>query len=157
MAKRAQPIRDKATGKEYRSKAAAGKDLARLVGGDPRNTYVWYQVHRAFPDRFEVREEKGDWVPHPYSDYFDDAWKKRRVEEDDRTEQGATRVTTVEIDARKLDAVQEVLGTRTLRETVDRSFDEVLARVAREQSIEQLQTMRGLDLDKPDVMARAWR
>lgn len=157
MAKRRQPIRDKVTGKEYRSKAAAGKDLAPLVGGDSRNTYVWYQVHRAFPERFEVREETGKWVPHPYSDYFDEAWKRRHAEAEDVVEPPATRVTTVEIDTRKVQAVQDVLGTRTLRDTVDRSFDEVLARAARERSIEQLQTMRGLDLDKPDVMAKAWR
>jgi hypothetical protein len=50
-----------------------------------------------------------------------------------------------------------VLGTRTLRETVDRSFDEVLARAAREKSIERLRRMEGLDLDKPAAMAKAWR
>lgn len=157
MAKRRKPIRDKVTGKEYRSKVAAGKDLAKLIGADPGYRYVFYKVHRAFPERFEVREETGEWVPHPYTDYFDEAWKRRQAEAADVAEPPATRVTTVEIDSRKVQAVQDVLGTRTLRDTVDRSLDEVLARAARERSIEQLQTMRGLDLDKPDVMARAWR
>ncbi len=68
-----------------------------------------------------------------------------------------TRTTSVEIDDGKLARVKRVLGTRTLRETVDRSFDEVLARAAREQVIAQLRTMDGLDLDKPEVMAKAWR
>lgn len=67
------------------------------------------------------------------------------------------RTTTIEIDEAKVAGVKRVLGTRTLRETVDRSFDEVLARDAREKSIERLRKMRGLDLDKPDVMAKAWR
>lgn len=69
----------------------------------------------------------------------------------------ARRTTTIEIDEKKLAGVRRVLGTRTLRETVDRSFDEVLARAAREEVIAQLRTMDGLDLDKPEVMAKAWR
>lgn len=69
----------------------------------------------------------------------------------------ARRTTTIEIDEKKLAGVRRVLGTRTLRETVDRSFDEVLARAAREKSIARLQKMEGLDLHKPEVMAKAWR
>lgn len=69
----------------------------------------------------------------------------------------ATRTTTIQIDEAKLAGVKRVLGTSTLRETVDRSFDEVLARAARERVIAQLRTMDGLDLDKPEVMAKAWR
>ncbi len=67
------------------------------------------------------------------------------------------RTTTIEIDVAKFEEVRRELGTRTLRETVDRAFDEVLRRVAAEESIERLQKMKGLDLDKPEVMARAWR
>lgn len=69
----------------------------------------------------------------------------------------AKRVTSVEIDEAKLAGVKRVLGTRSLRETVDRSFDEVLSRAAREKSIERLRNMEGLDLDRPRVMAKAWR
>ena len=68
-----------------------------------------------------------------------------------------TRTTTIEIDERKLTEVKRLLGTQTLRETVDRSFDEVLARDARRRDIDRLQRMEGLDLDKPEVMERAWR
>ncbi len=67
------------------------------------------------------------------------------------------RTTTVEIDERKLAEVKRLLGTQTLRETVDRSFDEVLARAARRGSIARLQHMDGLDLDKPEIMDSAWR
>jgi Arc/MetJ family transcription regulator len=69
----------------------------------------------------------------------------------------ATRTTTVEIDETKLGQVKRVLGTETLRETVDRSFDEVLARAARQKSIARLRKMDGLDLGKRRVMERAWR
>lgn len=69
----------------------------------------------------------------------------------------STKPTTIVIDEAKLAGVKRVLGTRTLRETVDRSFDEVLARAARERTIARLQKMEGLDLDKPEVMANAWR
>jgi Arc/MetJ family transcription regulator len=68
-----------------------------------------------------------------------------------------TKTTTIDIDQAKFAEVRQVLGTRTLRETVDRSFDEVLARAARERSIRRLQKMEGLDLDKPKVMEGAWR
>lgn len=67
------------------------------------------------------------------------------------------RRTTIDLDEEKLTRVRQLLGTRTLRETVDRSFDEVLARSAREASIARLRKMDGLDLDKPKVMATAWR
>lgn len=69
----------------------------------------------------------------------------------------ATRTTTLEIDETKFGQVKRVLGTETLRETVDRSFDEVLARAARQKSIARLQKMDGLDLGKRRVMDRAWR
>jgi hypothetical protein len=48
--------------------------------------------------------------------------------------------------------VKAVLGTSTLKDTVDRSFDEVLVRAARTRSIERLRRMEGIDLDKRSVM-----
>lgn len=56
------PIRDTETGKEYRSKGEAGRDLYHLVGGDPKNTYVWYAILRAFPNRFQIKNADGEWV-----------------------------------------------------------------------------------------------
>jgi hypothetical protein len=74
-----------------------------------------------------------------------------------RVTSGLTKVTTLVIDVEKYARVSSVLGTTTLRETVDRSFDEVLVRAAREQDVERLHQMEGLDLDKPAIMANAWR
>lgn len=68
-----------------------------------------------------------------------------------------TRITTLEIDETKFDRARAILGTATLRETVDRSFDEVVARAAREKSIRQLQRMDGLDLRDRKIMKGAWR
>lgn len=56
------PIQDTETGKEYQSKGEAGRDLYRLVGGDPKDTYVWYKIMRAFPKRFRVKNADGEWV-----------------------------------------------------------------------------------------------
>ena len=53
--------------------------------------------------------------------------------------------------------MKEILGTTTLRETVDRAFDEVIMRAARERTIQRLQKMAGLDLDKRKIMDGAWR
>lgn len=84
------------------------------------------------------------------------AWRAKRKVQETRPA-SRTRTTTVEIDEAKFAEARRVLGTRSLRETVERSFDEVLARDAREKTIERLRTMKGLDLDKPEVMAKAWR
>lgn len=65
--------------------------------------------------------------------------------------------TTVDVDQGKVAAAREVLGTRTLRDTIDRALDVVLAEKATERLIRRLQTMDGLELDDPDVMRSAWR
>lgn len=65
--------------------------------------------------------------------------------------------TTLVIDDVKLRKVGKVLGTKGIRETIERALDEVLALDARRRLVEKLQTMKGLDLDDPDVMDKAWR
>ncbi|HEY8731698.1 MAG TPA: type II toxin-antitoxin system VapB family antitoxin [Candidatus Limnocylindria bacterium] len=65
--------------------------------------------------------------------------------------------TTLEVDDAKVEAAKQVLGTRTLRDTVDRALDSVLAADTRRRTIERLRRMEGLDLDKPEVMDAAWR
>ena len=65
--------------------------------------------------------------------------------------------TTLDVDDAKVEAAKQVLGTRTLRETVDRALDSVLAADTRRRTIERLRRMDGLDLDKPEVMDAAWR
>ena len=67
------------------------------------------------------------------------------------------RKTTLELDEELFAQAQRVLGTRGLKATVARAFEEVLAVDARRRAIEQLQQMDGLDLDDPEVMASAWR
>jgi Arc/MetJ family transcription regulator len=67
------------------------------------------------------------------------------------------RKTTIEVDDDLLEQAQAILGTRGLKATVQRAFEEILALDARRRAIEQLQTMDGLDLDRPEVMADAWR
>lgn len=65
--------------------------------------------------------------------------------------------TTIALDQKKLARVRKVLGTKGIKETVERAFDEILAMQLRKQHVERLRTMDGLDLDAPEVMARAWR
>jgi len=147
-------IQDVVGRKEYPSKAAAGRELAHLVNGDPKDQFVWFQIARAFPDRFRVLNDDGQWVR------LDDPSAPigtLRPKETVMVKASRTRLTTLEIDEDKLAAVKAVLGTSTLRETVDRSFDDVLVRAARLAEIERLRGMEGLDLDKPFVMRDAWR
>ena len=64
---------------------------------------------------------------------------------------------TLEVDDAKVEMVNSILRTKTLRETVDRALDAVLVQAARRSTIERLRSMNGLDLDKPEVLDTAWR
>jgi Arc/MetJ family transcription regulator len=65
--------------------------------------------------------------------------------------------TTLEFDEELFERTRDALGTRGLKATVQRAFEEILALQVRRRAIQQLQEMDGLDLDDPDVMAGAWR
>lgn len=65
--------------------------------------------------------------------------------------------TTIELDEALVARAGEILGTRGLKATVQRALEEVVAREARLRLVERLKAMEGLDLDNPEVMARAWR
>lgn len=65
--------------------------------------------------------------------------------------------TTVDVNDEKVEEVKAVLGTRTLRDTIDRALDTVLTVSARQRLIERLRRMDGLELDDPAVMDTAWR
>jgi Arc/MetJ family transcription regulator len=67
------------------------------------------------------------------------------------------RKTTLEFDEELFEHARQVLGTRGLKATVQRAFEEVLAAHARRRALQQLQDMDGLDLDCPEIMAGAWR
>lgn len=73
------------------------------------------------------------------------------------TPRSRAHMTSLVIDVLKYEDVRTILGTATLRETVDRSFDEVLVRAARVKDVERMRRMAGLDLDKPSIMRDAWR
>lgn len=69
----------------------------------------------------------------------------------------ATRKTSVEINEELLESVRRILATSTVKETVERAFQEIVRREARRHEIESLRTMREMDLNDPEVMAGAWR
>ncbi|MYH08811.1 MAG: hypothetical protein F4012_08210 [Gemmatimonadales bacterium] len=70
---------------------------------------------------------------------------------------GRVRKTSVEIDDGLLEQVRILLGTSSIKETIDSALREVLRREARRQEIEALATMDGLELSNEKVMAGAWR
>jgi Arc/MetJ family transcription regulator len=65
--------------------------------------------------------------------------------------------TTLVLDDAKLSRVRKMLGTKGIKDTIDRALDEVLALDARRRLIEKMRKMKGMDLDDPKIMARAWR
>jgi Arc/MetJ family transcription regulator len=69
----------------------------------------------------------------------------------------SVRRTSVEINEELLTAVQRVLSTSTIKDTVEGAFREVLRAEARRQEVAALTTMEGMDLADPEVMSRAWR
>lgn len=64
--------------------------------------------------------------------------------------------TTIVVDDALLERAQDILGTRGLKATVDRALLEVIELDARRRAIAQLQAMEGLDLDREEIMAKAW-
>ena len=67
------------------------------------------------------------------------------------------RKTSVIIDDRLLEQVRGLLGTASIRETIDCALREVLRAEARRQEVAALSEMDGLDLANEEIMAGAWR
>ncbi len=67
------------------------------------------------------------------------------------------RKTTIAIDDHVAAAAGQALGTQSLTQTVNESMREVVAMAARRRVVDRLKSMEGMDLDKPEVMAEAWR
>ena len=67
------------------------------------------------------------------------------------------RKTSVDIDDHLIERVRDVLGTSSIKETIDSALREVLRVDARRQEIRALAEMDGLDLANRTVMAKAWR
>ncbi len=67
------------------------------------------------------------------------------------------RKTSVDIDNDLMEQARSVLGTSSIKATIDAALREVLRAEARRQEIRALSRMDGLDLAKEEVMAKAWR
>ena len=63
----------------------------------------------------------------------------------------------VEIDEELAARAARLLGTASLKATIHRALEEVVARDTRMKLVERLRTMNGLDLDNQTVMRGAWR
>ena len=62
----------------------------------------------------------------------------------------------IDVDDDKLQAVRALLGTRTLKATVDEAFDEVLALAARRRALLSDRGVGGDPLGDPDARRAAW-
>lgn len=67
------------------------------------------------------------------------------------------RKTSFEIDTAKVAAAKDVLGTKTLTETVDVALSEVVKLRQRRALVELLFKPGAVALDDPEAMAGAWR
>jgi Arc/MetJ family transcription regulator len=67
------------------------------------------------------------------------------------------RKTSFEIDTAKVEAAKQVLGTKTLTDTVDAALSEVVKLRQRKTLVELLFRPGALELDDPEVMSGAWR
>jgi Arc/MetJ family transcription regulator len=63
----------------------------------------------------------------------------------------------VDVDDELLEEATEVLGAGTMKETVNRSLEEVVRSARRRSPADRLARMEGLDLADPKVMSGAWR
>jgi Arc/MetJ family transcription regulator len=63
----------------------------------------------------------------------------------------------VDIDDDLLDEASAVLGTSMMKQTVNRSLEQVVLAARRRRHADRLEAMRGLDLARPRLMAGAWR
>lgn len=62
----------------------------------------------------------------------------------------------IDVDDDKLDRVRTLLGTTTLKATVDAAFDEVLALAARRRALLAERGVEAEDLVDPDTRQAAW-
>ena len=68
----------------------------------------------------------------------------------------STRKTSVKIDEELLAAVQTILETSTVKDTIEQAFLEVLRARARTEEVEALAEQKGMDL-RDEVLSKAWR
>jgi Arc/MetJ family transcription regulator len=63
----------------------------------------------------------------------------------------------VDIDDELLAQARASLGAASMKDTVNRALQEVVNADLRRRHIDQLVSMKGLDLDDPEIMSGAWR
>lgn len=63
----------------------------------------------------------------------------------------------VDIDDEALDRARRVLGTGTMKDTVNRALQEVIDLDRRRRFLDRIGVSDGLDLDDDEVMNDAWR
>lgn len=68
----------------------------------------------------------------------------------------AMRKTTLVIDEALVEQARRILGTRGIKDTVDRALEQVVVQDARRALIRRLESQDGLDLGDEDVMRQAW-
>lgn len=66
------------------------------------------------------------------------------------------RKTTLVIDEALVERARGILGTRGIKDTVDRALEEVIAAHARRALVRRFETQDGLDLTDGEIMRRAW-
>ncbi len=69
----------------------------------------------------------------------------------------AKRKTSLAIDPGKVETAREILGTKSMTDTIDAALDAILQQEAARKLIEILDTPGALELANPDVMKGAWR
>lgn len=69
----------------------------------------------------------------------------------------AMRKTSVEIDDHLIAQARRVLGTSSIKETIDSALREIVRAAARRQEVQALAAMDDLDLADESVMEKAWR
>ena len=67
------------------------------------------------------------------------------------------RKTSVDIDERLIEQAKVLLGTGSIKDTIDSALREIVRADVRRQEIRALAEMDGLDLADATVMAKAWR
>ncbi len=69
----------------------------------------------------------------------------------------ARQKTSFDIDPGKVNAAKEILGTKTMTETVDAALDEIVKRQQRRELLDLLFDSDEIELDDPEVRRAAWR
>ena len=67
------------------------------------------------------------------------------------------RKTSVDIDELLVEQAKVLLGTASIKETIDSALREIVRMDVRRQEIRALAEMDGLDLSDAEIMAKAWR